>query len=167
VGTTIFAGHEIEGGTAVETVTENEHAEDLSARSKALHCTNVVPEGNVAPDVTLHVRLSIPDVSVALKVQLNGALPPLTGGIVAERGQDTKGGASSVTTRRNEQEPCLLALSVAVQVTGVYLVVPFTAVPTVVKFVMFAGLQTTDLIPDASDAVVVMFTIAPKPEFVN
>ncbi len=30
-----------------------------------------------------------------------------------------------------------------------------------------AGLHTTDLIPDASDAVVVILTIAPKPELVN
>ena len=74
--TVLFAGQAESTGASISiTVTLNEQVELLDARSTAVYVTNVVPLGNVMPDVCVLVVAAIEQLSITIGLlQLAGPL---------------------------------------------------------------------------------------------
>ena len=102
-------------------MTVNIQLPELVAASVAVQVTVVTPRGNVEPEAGTQTGVIEPSqlsVAVAVKVTATEHIPAGEF-IVIGAGQVTTGGSSSTTVTVNEQEPILVAESVAVQVTVV------------------------------------------------
>src|SRR5437762_3268383 len=110
----------ITGPIVSATVTVNDAAPILPRASVAVQWTGVAPSPKVVPLAGVHVTGTTPStVSVAVAVKLNAAPDAFVASIVAFAGAITTGGTVSVTVTRNEADPLLPRVSIAVQVTVV------------------------------------------------
>src|SRR6266498_2270073 len=108
------------GGVVSTTVTVNEPCPVLPCASVALHCTVVVPSGNVEPLAGVHVTATLPStMSVALAVYVTTAPLALVASAVMFAGSVSAGGVVSTTVTWNVAVPVLCCVSVALHVTVV------------------------------------------------
>src|SRR5436309_11830887 len=88
----------IVGGVVSTTVTVNEPCAVLLCASVAVHCTVVVPRGNVDPDAGLQVTATEPStISAEVALKLTAAPPGPVASAVRLAGSESTGGVVSRT----------------------------------------------------------------------
>ena len=95
----IFEGSERTGGvTSADTTTRNAPKAALNAVSDALHCTTVVPIGNVAPEGASQNTCVVPSMrSLAVAAKVTTAPAALVAPALIVPGSDITGGVVSTT----------------------------------------------------------------------